>query len=1323
MPYQPPSLVMRQGPQPNRPFPLSKDVITIGRSPDSDIFIDDAEVSRHHARLTRQGNNWLLEDLGSRNGTFVNGQRISGPVVLTPGARVDFGPDVFFSVEGMMPPPEAIPGRPPPAYAPPRPRRPTWLLWTLGGAAVVVLALVVLAVLGYFFVQRAPAIGPGPSVAGESPPPPGPDVALMEPEPGASVSLGESVMVFATARDEQGVVRTELWADGQLVTQQGSPDPAGVTPLSLVYNWQATTPGTHSLIVRAYNSRGAVGESPVFYIDVSGEQAQEPGTALYVVQPGDTLDDLAHDLGTTPGAIQQENPGMGDAITDGQIIAVPMPPPPPLPPQPPSQPQAPGPTPTLVIGRIAEPAPGQPSALQPPSQPQAPGPTPSPTSGMGAIVGPAPGPTSGMGAIVGPAPGPNPAMGAIAGQTPGPPPGMASLKEPAPQGIPQNPNPTNLKAVTAGCKSVTLTWDDNSTNEKGFFIYRRQYGSGGGKGKQVATLGEHTGKQMTYVDKTVPGPGGYVYRVEALVEGNYAPSNDSTVFIPVSETCVADAMYKHVNFYPVSLNVTGKDSGSWQYVSCKVSFGPGSYRRIPLDSPSTLSPGNWTSVGWLIFPPPASVYLENKSDSTLNYHICCDARKTADGVPYPMGCVNEVRPISELTSEKGWYTDKAAYGVAGYPGGFEIFHHLWIDDVKWVGRWTNSKIKAPYLRAPTKDEAGTKEMKAKISQCKTTQCDARTTRALVWDWQVDKKTADQLESFIFYRLYSCPGEDAKLAAPQVVQPTERGVLIPARAEFPGCAVRYQVSAYGSFGESPLSNALDLVETPPIVRLRVTFKTLEARLKGNSVYVNPVFLANHYKRGTSGEYYTLKSGTQDLSKLLLSGKTGNNFVLVDLAEGDSLQIGFTLKGKTSEFHFFSWPAGKSWQDFPRTTDIIELKDGDDSYKLTVEIGAEGKVAAEDVRLSADIGVQQLRWCGQNLCVLVYNLGPDSITSAELALKWVWRKYEAPHQPGYSYTVHRWVSLPPDGSQWVKLMSTKDPSWPMPALPVIMDITVTPLESSNVKYPRFDDPDPSNNTGWISIDKAGNTSFAQPSGVGPPQQPAQPTEQPVKPPPAQATEQPIQPPTQPHPQGKSVTRFENKTPYDIISLQIDGKERFQPGYGIPADGGAYDVELTAGIHTFQATNGGWSGNTPQPMYYWPDRNKAAKFTQANGKIGTITIEGPAIEQFLTCFGRNPCWTAMHIGSVGYENIYQRFCFDANKGYKFYWGQQGQLSQIGAGTYKLKAYTTTAVTFSVTDSQDGKSYEGLYYETNGYFDMMNGPNGAAMRYTPDDKRCFNP
>jgi FHA domain/zinc-ribbon domain len=57
-------------------FPLEGDRMTIGRRPDSDVFLDDVTVSRDHALVVRRGDEYHLDDLGSLNGTYVNRRRI-----------------------------------------------------------------------------------------------------------------------------------------------------------------------------------------------------------------------------------------------------------------------------------------------------------------------------------------------------------------------------------------------------------------------------------------------------------------------------------------------------------------------------------------------------------------------------------------------------------------------------------------------------------------------------------------------------------------------------------------------------------------------------------------------------------------------------------------------------------------------------------------------------------------------------------------------------------------------------------------------------------------------------------------------------------------------------------------------------------------------------------------------------------------------------------------------------------------------------------------------------------------------------------------------
>lgn len=174
-------LVMRAGPNPGATYALDESLITLGRDPSNTISINDAEVSRHHARMTAQGGKIVLEDTGSTNGTSVNGNRISGPHVLKPGEMISFGEDIVFMFEALSfdpdatvvsssqqpaaaprqqpaapppPPPQAYAGQvpasgpapstPPPASAVPGKR--SALPITLGVGALVVICLCVAAI-------------------------------------------------------------------------------------------------------------------------------------------------------------------------------------------------------------------------------------------------------------------------------------------------------------------------------------------------------------------------------------------------------------------------------------------------------------------------------------------------------------------------------------------------------------------------------------------------------------------------------------------------------------------------------------------------------------------------------------------------------------------------------------------------------------------------------------------------------------------------------------------------------------------------------------------------------------------------------------------------------------------------------------------------------------------------------------------------------------------------------------------------------------------------------------------------------------------------
>ena len=71
------ALVIRSGGgRVGQSFPMTGEKMTIGRSPETDVFLDDVTVSREHATLVRRGGEWFLDDSGSLNGTYVNRRRV-----------------------------------------------------------------------------------------------------------------------------------------------------------------------------------------------------------------------------------------------------------------------------------------------------------------------------------------------------------------------------------------------------------------------------------------------------------------------------------------------------------------------------------------------------------------------------------------------------------------------------------------------------------------------------------------------------------------------------------------------------------------------------------------------------------------------------------------------------------------------------------------------------------------------------------------------------------------------------------------------------------------------------------------------------------------------------------------------------------------------------------------------------------------------------------------------------------------------------------------------------------------------------------------------
>jgi pSer/pThr/pTyr-binding forkhead associated (FHA) protein len=100
------SLLVRSGSLRGRRLPVTLPMVNIGRADYNDIVIADPSVSTTHAKLQRKDDVWVLTDLGSTNGTYVEGEPVTGETALTPGTTLKFG-DVAALFEPHDEPPSA----------------------------------------------------------------------------------------------------------------------------------------------------------------------------------------------------------------------------------------------------------------------------------------------------------------------------------------------------------------------------------------------------------------------------------------------------------------------------------------------------------------------------------------------------------------------------------------------------------------------------------------------------------------------------------------------------------------------------------------------------------------------------------------------------------------------------------------------------------------------------------------------------------------------------------------------------------------------------------------------------------------------------------------------------------------------------------------------------------------------------------------------------------------------------------------------------------------------------------------------------------------
>jgi len=143
-------LIIQRGPSVGREFPVVKPVVTIGRASDNDVVLDDDQVSRRHAVLRRQNGSYVITDMGSRNGTFVNDKRITAPQPLNIGDTIQVGRTYLVLQAGTAPGVAAAAGVP-------------WPLFAILGGLILIIAVVVLATSRPVPISTSPTSTPTPT--------------------------------------------------------------------------------------------------------------------------------------------------------------------------------------------------------------------------------------------------------------------------------------------------------------------------------------------------------------------------------------------------------------------------------------------------------------------------------------------------------------------------------------------------------------------------------------------------------------------------------------------------------------------------------------------------------------------------------------------------------------------------------------------------------------------------------------------------------------------------------------------------------------------------------------------------------------------------------------------------------------------------------------------------------------------------------------------------------------------------------------------------------------------------------------------------------
>jgi len=252
-------------------FPLTQAPLTIGRQADNAIVLADPQVSRHHATIYWQAGQYLIQDLGSANGTYINDQLIAELQPLQHQDVVRVGSTIFdVQLAPTAAATEQIAAMPLPQDEEAAGRASPVLPVVLGLllAGVVILGALVGTLL---IISRGGK----------------PTVTIQSPISGAQITMGNEVILRAMATGARNITSLELSVDGLVVASATSTDEKGMASLVADHPWSFGQAGTHTVSAVAYTARGQASDPAAVQVIVV-EFGSKPTPTLAPGEPSAT---------------------------------------------------------------------------------------------------------------------------------------------------------------------------------------------------------------------------------------------------------------------------------------------------------------------------------------------------------------------------------------------------------------------------------------------------------------------------------------------------------------------------------------------------------------------------------------------------------------------------------------------------------------------------------------------------------------------------------------------------------------------------------------------------------------------------------------------------------------------------------------------------------------------------------------------------------------------------------------------------------------------------------------------------------------------------